>query len=125
MTAPTVLYSVGENLPGYLPMADEPTLTDDPDRARALVDDLAATWCDYLSECAEDEYNYPPDAAPSDVLSAFREDLAETFSDDNGYGYILPGPTDTHRGLSVWVEVLTPFSDGWADALAWWEGWTQ
>lgn len=101
------LWSVGKNMPGYLPMADEPTLCDSWEGAKNSLLWEIDSMLDYLSEGESDDLD-PEDEETAWIanLQAARVDLVA--SEGPEWGTIVD---DCPSGTSYWVVQVTVSAD--------------
>ena len=104
---PTTLYAIGQNVPGYLPMADEPYLcTTFDDAKRALIAEMDRS-ADHAAECDK--------SAHADAIDAAMQAVNLWSSPDST---IVTDPEREHDlGISYWI-VAVDRADIDADTLA-------
>lgn len=103
----TTLYSIGQNIPGYLPMADEPTLFTTHDDAKRALIDVILNAADNAA-CMDNETH-------AESLSAAAEDVNLWSGDDYT---IVTDPERKHDlGIAYWITTVDA-ADIDADVLA-------
>ena len=113
-----MFYTVGENIPGYLPEGDTYT-TESADYAAQYALSLVDTYCDSLSEQYErDDERFPEGETPDNILAHAAASLADEFRSrpDLGWSFHAEDPNMIHDlGLSFWINASEEPPDGWEE----------
>lgn len=109
-----MFYTVGYNIPGYLPEADTYT-TESVDYAADYALSLIDSYCDSLYEQYEE---FPEGETPDDILAHAAASITDEFRSrpDLGWSFHAEDPNRIHDlGLSFWINSSEEPPEGWEE----------